>query len=233
MRAINFASLSVASLLALSSSALAAETVVNHASMNGDGAAAGSSSELESFSIEVFETTTAGAASTTIYFWSNSFDPSSQVCSTEIWWPCDPSDASCQPEEYVWCRYTRSTWVNGWVEVDASDFASSATMARLETVIDPARGFIDACTTDEVTGWSCGPGAGGPVSIQWSRTNDASGKTSGHMSQRAGKYMFRQSGTWRTWTASFTGTFFGASVQGSGWIGAGNHVTIERLQVGP
>jgi hypothetical protein len=205
---------------------------VYHSRWNGGASSVSEGTELSSFVLEVWESSTSQTRDVGLWYSRSEVDPTSYLCET-VQLPCkrrrdDPTP--CDPVETEICRYTRSTWEYGYGSIPARDYRVTSNGATLNTVVSPGATFyIERCSADESTWtWTCSNQGGGAIDLDWSRNKIGSEFSSGTGSARFGKYSYQQVGTSRQATADASGSFLGATVASSnGFLSTGVSVSKE------
>ena len=93
--------------------------------------------------------------------------------------------------------------------------------------------YADTCSWDwNDPNWAvCNSGqASGEIDLTWKNNHEYSGSSNGTSSQNYGEYSYRTVGASSWSSASLTGTAFGAVANGSGGLGNGKNVTVERIR---
>jgi hypothetical protein len=200
------------------------QTDVWHSTWNGGSATASFSSATGSGYLDVYEGQMGQERTAYLQFSTWSVDPTSQQCFTWTdWWGFD----------YSYCYFTRYTYAYGWGPIPASDAQLTPGNARVSTTLGAGFGGYQ-CTID-YTNWifDCGAPTGGTIDVRWNKNNQYSSFSSGTSQQSYGPYTYKQQGTWRSTSASASGTVLGTSFTESyGYFGdtRGTNVTKSVIK---
>lgn len=156
--------------------------------------------------LDAFEYKTRDSRSAYVNFSVGGYDPTSLQCFTETWFG----------ETWEWCWYTRYTYSYGWGAVPASDVKLNPNSARVKTTLG-ANFYGTQCTHDWVSWqYTCAPLAGGAIDVSWSKDGFASQFNSGTTQQSYGPYTFKSQGSFRSSSATLSGSILGVDILGGG-----------------
>lgn len=187
---------------------------------NGSGVAAGWQDQYGTHEVGVAEGSNKNTRTAYLTLFESVADPASEVCVTET-----------VPFPHTRCDFTRYTWTYGWGNIPPEHVQIAVSAARLNTDISKIPDFyFSRCTVDTSTGVAdcIDLPPVGTFALEWKRTGDGSDFFSGVSEYRRGKYVFRSSGTSRTFSGTATGSFLGTPVSDiPGGTGSGVNVTME------
>jgi hypothetical protein len=155
--------------------------------------------------VTVFENGTGAARTAYLLFFFSGPDLSSQVCTTtnDPWWGTITT-----------CSYTRYVFENGAGAIPSGDFSVNPSSARLHTTT-PATFQGERCTEDLTAGtFTCESNGGQLFDVAWAVNGNYSTFSNGVSEQTWGNRTVRTQGSYRSASATLTGTAAGRSMTG-------------------
>jgi len=122
----------------------------------------------------------------------------------------DPNSQFCMSPG-MFCWYTRYSYDNGFGPIPSSDANTTPRSATLNTTITPGGSFYTThCDIDYFYGiFNCGPGMGGAIIAQWTKTDTFSSFNSGVSHMDFGPTSSKTQGNWWSSSAVASGSLLG------------------------
>jgi hypothetical protein len=159
-----------------------------------------------SYAVSLFDDGTGSLRTVYLAYFFSGPDLSSQVCTTttDPWWGTITT-----------CSYTRYVFGNSVGTIPSGDFSATPSSARLHTTTTAAfQG--ESCVQDLTLGtYTCGPNPPLSFDLAWAANGDYATFSSGVSEQSYGQRTMRTQGTYRSASATVTGTGAGHSFAGA------------------